>query len=69
MKSESMVKDEFQGWKEVLTESFYDDYKDVNGRKMFTKMRIVRDGKTMIESTLSDQKTPEKLDPKLFEKP
>jgi hypothetical protein len=68
-KSDMMVKDEFQGWKEVLDENYYEDYKDVDGRKVFTKLRVVRDGKTMIEGTLSDQKVHEKLDPKLFEKP
>jgi outer membrane lipoprotein-sorting protein len=69
VKCDMMVKDEFQGWKEVLSESYFEDYKDIGGRKLFSKMRVVRDGKTMIESTLSDQKTPEKLDAKLFEKP
>jgi outer membrane lipoprotein-sorting protein len=69
VKNELMVKDEFQNWKEVLDEGYYEDYKDVGGRKVFTKMRVVRDGKPMIDSTLSDQKTPEKIDAKLFEKP
>jgi hypothetical protein len=69
VKSEMMVKDEFQGWKEVIDEGYYEDYKEVGGRKVFTKMRVVRDGKPMIEATLSDQKTHEKLDVKLFEKP
>ena len=68
-KSESKVKDEFQGWKEVPEEVYYDEYKDVGGRKFFGKMRVVRDGKTMIESTVTEQKTAEKLDAKLFEKP
>lgn len=68
-KSETKVKDEFQGWKEVPEEVLYSDYKDADVRKVFTKMKIVRDGKTMIESTLSDQKAAAKLDPKLFEKP
>ena len=63
------MKDEFQGWKEVPEETYFTDYKDVNGKKRFGKMKIVRDGKTMMESTLTDQKTPEKLDAKLFEKP
>jgi len=53
----------------VPGESFFEDYKEVGGRKVFTKMRVVRDGKTLIESTLSDQKASEKLDAKLFEKP
>jgi hypothetical protein len=69
LKSESKVKDELQGWKVVPEEVYYDDYKDVGGRKFFGKMKVVRDGKTMIESTISDQKSAEKLDAKLFEKP
>jgi hypothetical protein len=68
-KVESKVKDEFQGWKEVSEEVYFDDYKEANGRKLFGKMKIVRDGKTMIESKLSDQKFAEKLDPKMLEKP
>jgi outer membrane lipoprotein-sorting protein len=69
VKSEVVVKDEFQKWKEVLDEAYFEDYKDANGVKVFTKLRVVRDGKPLIESTLSDQKLGEKLDPKLFEKP
>jgi hypothetical protein len=69
VKSDMKVKDEFQNWKEALDESYFEDYKDVGGRKVFTKLRVVRDGKTMIEGTLSDQKVHDKLDPKLFEKP
>jgi hypothetical protein len=68
-KSEVNVKDEFQGWKEVLEETYYEDYKEENGRKVFGKVRVVRDGKTFIESNPSDMKTPEKLEAKLFEKP
>ncbi len=69
VKSESKVKDEFQAWKEVPQETYYGDYKEVDGKKFFTTMKVVRDGKTMLESTLSDQKFADKLDAKLFEKP
>ncbi|HJZ59538.1 MAG TPA: hypothetical protein VKE74_31630 [Gemmataceae bacterium] len=68
-KAEVKVKDEFQDWKEVLDENYFEDWKDVGGKKVFTKLRVVRDGKPLLESKLSDQKTPDKLDPKLFEKP
>jgi hypothetical protein len=67
VKSETTVKDEFQKWKEVPTESYFSDYKESNGKKHFTALKIVRDGKPMIEATLSDAKEAEKLDPKLFE--
>jgi hypothetical protein len=69
VKSEAKVKDEFSGWKEVPEEVIYSDYKDAGAKKVFGKMKVVRDGKPMIESTLSDQKSADKLDAKLFEKP
>lgn len=69
VKSETIVKDEFQKWKEVQDEGYYSDYKEAGGKQRFTKFKIVRDGKTLIESTMSDAKDAEKLDAKLFEKP
>jgi hypothetical protein len=69
VKAEMKVKDEFQGWKEVLDEVYFEDYKEAGGKKAFGKMRVVRDGKPMIESVLTDRKEAGKLDPKLFEKP
>jgi hypothetical protein len=69
VKRDAVVKDEFQKWKEALDEAYLSDYKDVGGVKFFTKLKVVRDGKPMIEATLSDQKVNEKLDAKLFEKP
>lgn len=69
VKREVVVKDEFQKWKEVLDEATFSDYKDIDGMKFFTKMKLVRDGKKLIEATFSDQKMAEKLDAKLFEKP
>lgn len=69
VKREVIVKDEFQKWKEVLDEAYFTEYKEAGGGMRFTKLKIVRDGKTLIESTLSDMKEAEKLDAKLFEKP
>ena len=69
VKTEMTVKDEFQKWKEVADETYFEDYKDADGRQVFTKFRVVRDGKPLITSTLSDQKAAETLDAKLFEKP
>lgn len=68
-KAETTVKDEFQKWKAVPEEVYYSDYKDADGAKVFTKLKVVRDGKTLIESELSDTKGADKLDAKLFEKP
>ncbi|MFM8271903.1 MAG: hypothetical protein ACKODX_06155 [Gemmata sp.] len=69
VKTETRVRDEFQKWKEVLDEAFFSDYKEADKRQVFTTLRVVRDGKPLIESTLSDQKGADKLDAKLFEKP
>jgi len=68
-KSEITVKDEFQGWKDVLQEVFYEDWKDSGDMKVFGRMRVMRDGKAFIDSKPSEPKLSEKLDPKLFEKP
>jgi hypothetical protein len=65
VKVEMKVKDESR--KEVLSEMYLDDYKDIGGRKYYTKMRVVQDGKPVTEHTLYDQKSQEMLDPKLFE--
>jgi hypothetical protein len=66
-KAELKAKDELQGWKEVLNEVYFEDYKDVGGHKLYTKMRLIQDGKPKLVDTMSDFTTPEKLDPKLFE--
>jgi hypothetical protein len=66
-KVERKAKDELQGWKEVLSELYFDDYKDIGGRKYYTTMRNAQDGKPVMEVILFDQKFEEKLDPKLFE--
>ena len=69
VKTEMNVKDEFQGWKEVLEETFYEDYKEVDGQKQFGKLRVVRGGATFLESKLTGLKYQEKIDAKLFDKP
>jgi hypothetical protein len=69
VKSELRVKDEFQGWKEVPDEIYFGGYQDSDGRKAYTKLRVVRDGKPLIESNLTSTRWQERLDPKLFEQP
>jgi hypothetical protein len=66
-KVEMKAKDESQGGKEVTKEVYFEDYKDVGGRKYYTKMRLIEDGKLTLVDTLSDHKMQETLDPKLFE--
>jgi hypothetical protein len=67
VKSEMPIKDGYSEYKEVPQENFYEDYKDVGGRKFYTKMRMLRNGKALLESTISDQMMPDKIDPKLFD--
>jgi hypothetical protein len=55
--------------KDVGREVFPSDYKKKDGRLYFNKMVIKREGKNLLEEEFSDQKTSEKLDPKLFAKP
>ena len=66
VKREALVKED---GKEVSEETFFADYKEVGGRKFYTKMTALHDGKPWTSSTLSDHKMVEKLDAKLFEKP
>ncbi len=68
VKLEYKVKNEQDEWKEATDEMFVSDWSD-GTVKSFGKMRVDRNGKTMIESTLSDYKEPEKVDPKLYSKP
>lgn len=67
-KAERTVKNEFDGWKETLSEGYVGGWKDGDGgRKVFTKLRVDSGGKTMLESELSGYKVTDKIDPKLFE--
>lgn len=67
-KAAGTVKNEFDGWKEVTDETYFGDWKDGEGkRKVFGKLKVVRDGVTMIESEPAGLKVHDKLDAKLFE--
>lgn len=69
-KVERTVKNEFDDWKETLSEGYACGWKDGDGgRKVFTKLRVDTGGKTMMESELFDAKVLDKIDPKLFEIP
>jgi hypothetical protein len=72
VKAEAMVKNEFEDWKEVLDETYFSDWKETaDGSKEYKSMKVVRDGKPMIESTMSDYVVSEKPDwlAKAFVKP
>jgi hypothetical protein len=70
VRSDVKTLNEFEGWKECTDESHLSDWKDIGGGvKAFHKFKTLRDGKTLLESDMTDFKRPEKLDSKLFEKP
>ena len=69
VKLEMTVKDGLEEGKELLWEVYFSDYKEADGKKHFTKRKHVSNGKTVMEYTLFDHTTAEKLDAKLFEKP
>lgn len=69
VKLECKIKNEFDNWKDGTDELLIGDWADDDGVKNFKSMKIVRNGKPMIDSTCSDFKQPEKVDLKLYEKP
>ena len=68
-KSETTVKAEDQGFKEVNQEELYSDHQDVEGVKIPMKMTINRDGKKFVEAENSNFKLADKLDDGTFSKP
>ncbi|HMP04262.1 MAG TPA: hypothetical protein PKD86_12080 [Gemmatales bacterium] len=69
VKLETLVMDEFSGWAKVKSEAFFQDYYKQGERMVFRKLKVLRDGKLMIESEMSEPRYHEQLDEKLFEKP
>jgi hypothetical protein len=67
VKAETRIKDE-QG-QEATQETFFNDYKDIDGLKHAMKMTIKRDNMPYVEMETTEFKRAEKLDDKLFEKP
>jgi len=55
--------------KESMMETYYSDYKDVDGVMVYTKLTVKRDGKEFAQTEFSDFNLMEKLDDKVFEKP
>lgn len=69
VKSESMVKDDETGGKEVTQESLYSAYKEVNGVMRPMKLVIKRDGKIYVDAEMTEFEMKEKLDDSVFGKP
>ncbi len=68
VKTQTIVWNEFTD-NDVKQEIFLKSWKEKNGRKIFEKRVIKRDGKDFLEEDMKEQKSLEKLDPKLFPKP
>ena len=56
-------------FKEVPLEVYHDDYKEIEGGQVATKMKIRQDGKLFIEAKLSDVKPVKKFAEDTFAKP
>jgi hypothetical protein len=69
VKSETRGKDLMRGGEEYTSETFYKDYKKVDGLMVPHKLTIKRDGKDFVESETTDVKPSEKLDDNVFAKP
>jgi hypothetical protein len=67
-KTRTQAFDEFQN-KEVVQENVFTGYRDANGRKVFGKMTIQRDGKDFIVEEFSEQRALDKIDANKFAKP
>ena len=68
VKSRKKSKDP-SGGQEVEAETYYKDYKEVNGTKQSMKQLLKHDGKKFLEAEVTDMKLLDKIDPSTFEKP
>jgi outer membrane lipoprotein-sorting protein len=66
-KTETRIKDDMG--QEANQETYYSDYKDVDGVKEPTKVIIKRDGNLFVEAENTDWKAVDKLDDSAFAKP
>jgi hypothetical protein len=69
VKSEIKSKDPMLGDKEFNSETYYSDYRKVDGLQTPFKVIIKRDGEKFVESEVSDLKHEEKVDESTFDKP
>lgn len=69
LKTETGAKGMDTGWQEVRQETFFSDYKDVDGILHPYAMVVNRDGKKYIEMEVTEMKFHEKLDDTHFAKP
>ena len=68
VKSRKKSKDP-NGGQEVEAETYFKDYKEINGTKQSMKQLLKHDGKKFLEAEITDMKLLDKIDPSTFEKP
>jgi hypothetical protein len=68
VKSRKKSKDP-NGGQEVEAETYYKEYKEVNGTKQSMKQLLKHDGKKFLEAEVTDMKLMEKIDASTFDKP
>jgi hypothetical protein len=68
-KIQTRIKDPLRGGEEVVAETWYGDYKKVNGVMTAHKFTIKYDGKVYNDGEVVEAKYAEKLDDSVFEKP
>jgi hypothetical protein len=68
LKSEMRVKDEMTGM-EVNQETFYGDYKEIDGLNEPMKIVIKKDGRLFLEAEVEETRRQEKVDDSVFAKP
>jgi outer membrane lipoprotein-sorting protein len=66
LKAEMHFKD---GSEEATWTAYFSEYKKIDGRQHFTKLKVQRDAKTVLEVERSDIKASDKLDDDTFAKP
>jgi len=69
VKTETRGKDLMRGGEEYKSETFYSEYKKVDGLMVAHKITIKRDDKDFVESETTEVKPSEKLDDNVFAKP
>jgi hypothetical protein len=69
IKSETRGKDTMNEGKEFTSETFYSNYKAIDGVMVAHKIEIKRDGKQFVEAEMTEVKLSEKLDDSTFAKP
>jgi hypothetical protein len=69
VKTQTQVKAQEQGGKEMKQETFYSGFQEVQGVKVPTKALIKRDGQVFVDATASDIRLMKRLDSKIFAQP